>query len=304
MALSQAGLSKPLPFDSARLDQLLDEAGIDVLLATSKHNVQYLLGGYRFFFFESMDAIGISRYLPVVVYRRGKPDQSAYVGCNMEKFEQELGKFWTPEVNLGATGGVASIEQAVAHIKKLGNGVRRVGVEMPFIPADAAAVLRQNLPNIDVADATVPLERLRVRKTPHEIALLRKASEDVVASMTAVFKQCRPGMTKEELFETQRREEVNRGLVFDYCLLTAGTSLNRATSAAWASWASPIRNCRICSALSRRCSRQRAVPSSPARGAAKSSRSAYAWSPTRRTPSTPTTWRTAWGWSATRRRVS
>jgi Xaa-Pro aminopeptidase len=230
MALSQAGLSKPLPFDSARLDQLLDEAGIDVLLATSKHNVQYLLGGYRFFFFESMDAIGISRYLPVVVYRRGKPDQSAYVGCNMEKFEQELGKFWTPEVNLGATGGVASIEQAVAHIKKLGNGVRRVGVEMPFIPADASAVLRQNLPNIDVADATVPLERLRARKTPHEIALLRKASEDVVASMTAVFKQCRPGMTKEELFETQRREEVNRGLVFDYCLLTAGTSLNRAPS--------------------------------------------------------------------------
>ena len=230
MALSQAELSKPLPFDSARLDQLLDEAGIDVLLATSKHNVQYLLGGYRFFFFESMDAIGISRYLPVVVYRRGKPDQAAYVGCNMEKFEQELGKFWTPELNFGATGGVASIDQAVAHIKKLGNGIRRVGVEMPFIPADAAAVLRQKLPNIDVADATVPLERLRARKTPHEIALLRKASEDVVASMTAVFKQCRPGMTKEELFETQRREEVNRGLVFDYCLLTAGTSLNRAPS--------------------------------------------------------------------------
>ena len=57
-----------IPFDADRLDRLMDEAGIDVLLATSKHNVQYLLGGHRAFFFESMDAMGLSRYLPVLVY--------------------------------------------------------------------------------------------------------------------------------------------------------------------------------------------------------------------------------------------
>ena len=34
------------------------------------------------------------------------------------------------------------MQQAVAHIKKLG-GMRRVGVETPFLPADAEAVLRQ-----------------------------------------------------------------------------------------------------------------------------------------------------------------
>ena len=54
------------PFDTARLDRLMDEAGLDVLFATSKHNVQYLLGGHRSFFFDNMDAIGITRYLPVV----------------------------------------------------------------------------------------------------------------------------------------------------------------------------------------------------------------------------------------------
>ena len=36
------------PFDTAALDALLEAEGIDVLVATSKHNVQYLLGGYRF----------------------------------------------------------------------------------------------------------------------------------------------------------------------------------------------------------------------------------------------------------------
>ena len=201
-----------------------------MLLATSKHNVQYLLGGYRFFFFDSMDAIGVSRYLPILVYRKGKPEQAAYVGCAMENFEKELDKFWPAALALGDTGSEAAMQQAVAHIKKLGGGIRRVGVEAAFLPADAEAVLRQGLSNVDIVDAVVPLERLRARKTSEELAYLREASERVVESMRATLKQCKPGVTKDEMFETLRREEVNRGLVFDYCLLTAGTSLNRAPS--------------------------------------------------------------------------
>jgi Xaa-Pro aminopeptidase len=230
VAISDAAIRKPLPFDAGRLDALLDRAGVDVLVATSKHNVQYLMGGYRFFFFDTMDAIGTSRYLPALVYRRGKPEHAAYVGCAMETFEEELGRFWPATLDLKWTGSEATMREAVAHIKKLG-GVRRVGVEMAFLPADAEAVLRRGLSNIDIVDATVPLERLRMRKTPEEIAYLRQASEGVVASMLATFKACKPGMTKHEVAETLRREEVNRGMVFDYCLLTAGTSLNRAPSA-------------------------------------------------------------------------
>ena len=86
--------AKHAPFDTARLDTLLEDEGIDVLVATSKHNVQYLLGGYRFFFFDYMDAIGVSRYLPVVVYQKGRPDNSAYIGCHLESHEKQLGKFW------------------------------------------------------------------------------------------------------------------------------------------------------------------------------------------------------------------
>jgi Xaa-Pro aminopeptidase len=70
MSLAEAETKKPpIPFDTGKLDKLLDDAGIDVLVATSKHNVQYLLGGYRFFFFDTMDAVAVSRYLPALVYR-------------------------------------------------------------------------------------------------------------------------------------------------------------------------------------------------------------------------------------------
>src|SRR5207248_9896323 len=51
-----------------------------------------------------------------------------------------------------------------------------------------------------------------------------------VASMLAVFESCAPGVTKSDLVERLRREEVGRGLKFECGLITAGTSLNRAPS--------------------------------------------------------------------------
>jgi Xaa-Pro aminopeptidase len=224
-----AAQAKPIPFDAAKLDTLLEDADIDVLIATSKHNVQYLLGGYRFFFFESMDAAGISRYLPALVYQRGRPDTALYVGNSMEAYERDLGKFWTPNLRLSSWTSFDTMQQVAEHISRLG-GVRRIGVETAFLPADADALLRQNLANRDLVDAHFPLERLRARKTPREIDLLRAASERVVESMLAVFRTCEPGQTKQQITDRLRIEEVNRGLTFDYCLITAGTSLNRAPS--------------------------------------------------------------------------
>ncbi|MGE5512703.1 MAG: M24 family metallopeptidase [Bacteroidota bacterium] len=229
MAVTETATRKPMPFDAKQLDKLLDDAGIDVLVATSKHNVQYLLGGYRFFFFDTMDAVGVSRYLPALVYQKGKPENAAYFGCGMESYEKELGKFWPSKLELAEVGSKETMKKASEHIKKL-SGVRRVGVESAFLPADGEAVLRQGLSNCEVVDAVFPLERLRARKTPEEIVYLREASERVVDSMLTVFRQCEPGMTKLEIAEALRREEVSRGLVFDYCLITAGSSLNRAPS--------------------------------------------------------------------------
>ncbi len=218
-----------VPFDAGKLDDLLEQAGIDVLVATSKHNVQYLLGGYRFFFFDYMDAIGVSRYLPVLIYQRGRPENAAYLGNRLEVYEKELDRFWTPVVETRFWGSTDAMRAAVDHIRRLGPGIRRIGVEAAFLPADAATVLEDGL-DVEIVDALVPLESLRARKSPQELALLREASERVVASMMAVFGAAAPGMTKHELVEALRREEVSRGLTFEYCLITSGTSLNRAPS--------------------------------------------------------------------------
>jgi Xaa-Pro aminopeptidase len=107
---------------------------------------------------------------------------------------------------------------------------RHIGAELSFLPVDSGAALRAAFPDSEMTDALFVLERLRSIKSPDELAKLRVASEAVIDSMMAVIAGHGPGTTKRELTEALRREETNRGLIFEYCLITAGTSLNRAPS--------------------------------------------------------------------------
>ncbi len=224
-----------LAYDFDHLDSLMEDAGIDVLLATSKHNVQYLLGGYRFIFFAAMDAIGHSRYLPIVIYVKGDRDKAAYVANTMEKGEHDNTPFWVPHFYPMSWTSLDSIGQAIAHLEKIGFKTGRIGVEPPFLPSDSDAALREALPNTALVDATTTLEHLRAVKSPAELAKLREASERITDSMQATIAGSNAGDTKHQIIERLRREETGRGLHFDYCLLTLGASHNRAGSdQAWA----------------------------------------------------------------------
>jgi Xaa-Pro aminopeptidase len=219
-----------IPFDADRLDRLLDEAGIDVLCASSKHNVQYLLGGHRAFFFESMDAMGLSRYLPVLVYPKGQRQKAGYFGHRMEGYQKEVAPFWVGEAQTNSSGTLDVIAKAIDYMRRSGMKTGRIGVELSFLPADAANALRKAFPASELVDAVFVLERLRAVKSPAELKKLRIASEGVIDSMLAVIANHGPGASKHELTEALRREETSRGLTFDYCLITAGSSLNRAPS--------------------------------------------------------------------------
>src|SRR5712671_2738155 len=124
---STAPSRRAIPFDIDRLDLLMEEAGIDLLLASSKHNVQYLLGGHRAFFFDYMDAMGLSRYLPVLVYAKGAPDKAAYFGHRLESFQRENNPFWTPVQQTNSSGSVDTMQKAIEHIRK--SGIKTSGLK-------------------------------------------------------------------------------------------------------------------------------------------------------------------------------
>ena len=227
--------STAVPFDTGRLDRLMEEAGIDVALASSKHNTQYLLGGYRFIFFSAMDAIGHSRYLPLVAYEKGRPENAAFVANRMEGGEHANHPFWTPAFHPECWGTKDAAARAVEHLRQIGSAGARIGIEPGFLPLDAYEVLRDGLDGATFVDMTGMMERMRAIKTPEELDKLRTASELITDAMMATIAAAREGSTKTEIIERLRREETDRGLQFEYCLLTLGASHNRAASdQAWA----------------------------------------------------------------------
>ena len=204
-------------------------AGVDCVLATSKHNVRYLLGDYSLFFVH-IDAIGVDRFLPAVGYLKGEPDRAFAISSDLDAWQHEVSPPWTATVVDRCQTSFETVTEAARLIDSLGLAGATIAVEQSFFPAAALAELRRALPQARFVEAFPLLEELRAIKRPDELAILREASERIVDAMVAAVEGARPGMTTSEIAERVRREEVGRGLDFEYCLVTTGSSFNRSPS--------------------------------------------------------------------------
>jgi len=92
-----------VPFDAKKLDALMEEAGLALLLASTRHNVRYLTGGYYFHFHAQATRIGRSQYLPFVGLPHQRLEEAFYIGR-----PDERGKLREVE-RLGADGEVEMV---------------------------------------------------------------------------------------------------------------------------------------------------------------------------------------------------
>ena len=222
------------PFDAAKLDALMEEAGVDLVLASSRHNVRYLLGDYSTFF-AHFDAIGVERYLPLLGYPRGRPDLAFLVDSALDRWRHEHSPAWIGNVRHGGVSATLAIDAARALVGELGLRPGTVAVEPWFLPEAAARSLEAALAPAAFVDGSALLEELRAVKRPDELALLRAGSEHVVEAMAATVNGVGRAATTREIVEFLHAEEIRRGLAFEYCLIATGASLNRdASDAVWA----------------------------------------------------------------------
>ena len=112
-----------LRFLGAHVDGFRSWLRLDLLLVTSKHNVQYMLDVERAIFFDYMDALGVSRYLPVVIYAKGAPDKAGYVAHRMETYQRQLEQPWLKEVRISGYGSVVSAHFTSRAARAAGRGV-------------------------------------------------------------------------------------------------------------------------------------------------------------------------------------
>lgn len=224
------------PFDLERLDGLMAEAGLDLLLATSRHNVRYLTGGYYLPTFKRLEPIGLSQYMPVVGIPRGRPDQAFYVGVSVPDVDevQALEAFgpmwvenrhWVHELRGRVAWAVA--EAAAGVVRKLGLAGARIGIERPFLPVEAFDVLRRELPEATFAEATDLLAKLRAVKSPREVDLLRQVHERAAEAIYATLQAGKPGETSRQVEARLELEMTSRGLHRIFTFAGIGPSFNR-----------------------------------------------------------------------------
>jgi Xaa-Pro aminopeptidase len=223
-------MKQSLPFSAAKLNALLDQSGVDVLLASSKHNVQYLLGGYRYFFFEHSAAIGLGHYLPVMGYLKGREVCAFYVGGGDENWGTEVFPIWPERVANVSWSARESARVAAEFLKSAGLTAPRIALEFELWPVAAWECLRSELPDATFLDATEILEELRVVKTEAELHHLRNAATGIVDSMLAAFQWVRPGVTETEIVQQLRVEQTLRGLDYEFALITTGPTFGRGPS--------------------------------------------------------------------------
>ena len=221
-----------LPFDAKKLNRLMDQAGMQVVLACTRHNVRYLTGGYYYHFLARAQRFGRTQYLPFVGLPRGRFDEAFYVGRVDERSQIETEGLWISHRIVTQLGTVNAAEGVIQAARQLDITEGTIGVEMPFLPGDALLMLQRGLPNATFVDATPVLDELRAVKTPAEVARLRTVYDRVAEAIQAAFAAGRPGMTTAEIARQVEREMAQRNVAFLFAFTCAGPGTLRVPSSA------------------------------------------------------------------------
>jgi Xaa-Pro dipeptidase len=221
-----------IPFDTVKLDRLMTEAGLGLVLAHTRHNVRYLTGGYYYHFHAKSTRMGRSQYLAFVGIPRSRVQEAFFVGRAEERGQMEAESLWIPGRTEAVRGTVTAAEGAVKALRRLGFTSGRIGVEMPFLPADAWLALRAALPKVELVDVTPLLNELRAVKSDEELAILRVVYAGVAESIQAAFRGSRPGETTRDIASRVEREMAEREVSFLFAFVCAGPGFLRAPSSA------------------------------------------------------------------------
>lgn len=220
-----------LPFDGAKLDRLMEEAGADLVLAFTRHSIRYLCGGYFYHFHERFQAIAEAQYTPLLGVPRAKPGQAFLVGGSGEFGQAKDQKLWVPEILAAERHPATAAREAAQAIRKRGLERATIALERDFLPASAMDALQRELPGARFIEALGLLEELRAVKRPDELDILRRITAVDAQVIGETFREARPGATTRELAGTLEHKMLAHGLHFLWVFTAAGPGMLRAPSA-------------------------------------------------------------------------
>lgn len=171
------------------------KAGLDLILVTDPSNQAWLTGydGWSFYVHQG-----------VLLGMEGAP---VWWGRHMDSIGAGR-TCWMEADNIHGYGDhyVQSTERhpmqdLAGHIRALGHGAARIGVEMEnyYYSAKAHAVLADELPGATLVDATALVNWQRLVKSEEEITFIRKAARISEKVITTAIDRAAPGVRKSDL---------------------------------------------------------------------------------------------------------
>ncbi|MCX8013365.1 MAG: Xaa-Pro peptidase family protein [Rectinema sp.] len=220
-----------LPFDADKFSRLMEDQGLDIAILNSRHNVRYVSGGYYYHFHANADRMAESRYISFAGLPGCNPKEAFYIRRPEESMQMDYDRSpWFPELHESPRGTAPATTVLVQVLRRKGFSNARIGVEMPFLPADVYLMLRKELPHAEFRDITDLMNELRAVKNDFELEIIRSAYDRTAKAIRATFLACSEGISTREIERMVAREMAARDLSFLFALVSAGPGGIRAPS--------------------------------------------------------------------------
>jgi Xaa-Pro dipeptidase len=190
--------------DLDRARGLMQESGLDAIVAYSSRNLFYLSGFISFDYLIEPEASAFA-ILPA------RPDTPAMVTVSMsERYVLDEFPAWPPKKLFFGSyyikGAPEKGEAFPSAFEALRSGLRdcgaaegRVGFELDLLPVNLHRRITEAFPGMRVADASLLFRRLRTIKTAEEINRVRTATQITERAIEDAFGRVRAGMTEKQI---------------------------------------------------------------------------------------------------------
>ena len=225
------------PFVYSRASTLMDQAGIDIILACSRANVGYLSGhvyhtaqGLPFLLEDgrewSLTFVGVPREPDLGAFMTPVTGEEGLIRYVDPWIEDR--RFWGPPwAYVGQSSASAQVPNDVAvavaeALQQRGLAEGRVGLELSAVPANRYMRLRELLPRAEFVDAAPILWALRMKKTDAEIARLRHVAAVTDAALRDAYELLDGDCSELEFERNLATGLVSRGVAYGWCSIAFG----------------------------------------------------------------------------------
>jgi len=180
----------------ARLNALMDDAGLDGLVLRSGQNFTYLSGVvYPGTLQRHMDLTDSTRPVMLVWPRNGKP----VIVANKTAAGLAERDSWVEQVVLYEAYVDSPQEKLIEVLNDAGLAAGKVGFEKDYFSAAHWEAIQKGAPRLRMVECTGLMDRVRWIKTDDEVALIRRAADLLDDAYLEAFRRIKPGDTERKV---------------------------------------------------------------------------------------------------------